>query len=83
MRAMAGSLFTALLLTTLFIMVASSEETRTPPITLDRAVHFSAPDGSDIQVPAATYRIEQEGESQLRLLSEAAQPIQVYRSLKP
>jgi hypothetical protein len=83
MRAMAGSLSATLLLTTLLIMVASSEETRPPTITLDRAVHFTAADGGYIQVPAATYRIEQAGESGLRLAKEGAQPIEIQATTIP
>jgi len=46
-------------------------------ITLDRPLHFTAPDGSDVGLPAASYRIEQAGESGLRLLKEGAPPIEI------
>jgi hypothetical protein len=48
-----------------------------PTITQDRPVHFIAPDGSDVQLPAASYHIEQSGESGLRLAREEAQAIEI------
>jgi hypothetical protein len=45
-----------------------------PTITLDRPAHFFSPDGSDVTVPSGTYLVEQEGDSQLRLLGEGDQP---------
>jgi hypothetical protein len=48
-----------------------------PTITQDRPVHFIAPDGSDVQLPAASYLIEQSGESGLRLAREGAQAIEI------
>jgi hypothetical protein len=46
-------------------------------ITLDRPAHFTAPDGSDVQLPAASYRIEQAGESSLRLVKDGAPAIEI------
>lgn len=40
-------------------------------IQLNQPLHFSAPDGTDVVVPAGTYRVEQAGDSQLRLVSTA------------
>ena len=45
------------------------------PITrLDKAGHFTAPDGSDVLVGAGTYRVEQSAETHLRLIAEPPQP---------
>ncbi len=46
-------------------------------IVLDRPAHFTAPDGSDVQLPAASYRIEQAGESSLRLEKDGAPAIEI------
>ncbi len=54
-----------------------ASETQSTTITFAAPVHFLMLDGNDVQVPAGTYRIEQAGESQLRLLSESAPPIQI------
>jgi hypothetical protein len=54
-----------------------ASETQGTTITFAAPVHFLMLDGNDVQVPGGTYRIEQAGESQLRLLSESAQPIQI------
>ena len=54
-----------------------ASETQSTTITFVAPVHFLMLDGNDVQVPAGTYRIEQAGESQLRLLSESAPPIQI------
>jgi hypothetical protein len=48
-----------------------------PTITLERPAHFTAPDGSDVQLPATSYRIEQAGESSLRLLKGGTPPIEI------
>jgi hypothetical protein len=48
--------------------------TAAPMISLDRAVHFTAPDGSDLTVAAGTYRVEQAMEAQLRLFADPPQP---------
>ena len=54
-----------------------ASETQSTTITFVAPGHFLMLDGNDVQVPAGTYRIEQAGESQLRLLSESAPPIQI------
>ena len=41
---------------------------------LDKASHFTAPDGSDVLVPAGTYRVERSSETQLRLVADPPQP---------
>lgn len=43
-------------------------------IVLDRAVHFTAPDGSDLTVAAGTYRVEQAMSDQIRLIADPPQP---------
>ncbi|BFU94113.1 MAG: hypothetical protein NTNFB02_08350 [Nitrospira sp.] len=42
---------------------AASQQT----VTFDRPIHFTAPDGSDLEVPAGPYQVEPAGESRLRL----------------
>lgn len=36
-------------------------------VTLDEPLHFTAPDGSDVEVPTGTYQVEPTGELRLRL----------------
>ncbi len=36
-------------------------------VTLDRSMHFTSPEGNDIEVPAGTYQVEAAGELHLRL----------------
>lgn len=38
-----------------------------PTVMVDRSIHFSNPEGSDVEIPAGTYHVEPEGESRLRL----------------
>jgi hypothetical protein len=38
-----------------------------PTVTLDRSVHFTSPEGNDVEAPAGTYHVEPERESRLRL----------------
>jgi len=45
-----------------------------PAVQLDKASHFTAPDGTDVLVPAGTYRVERSAETQLRLLADPPQP---------
>ncbi len=45
-----------------------------PAVLLDRAVHFTSPDGSDLTVAAGTYRVEQSAETHLRLVAAPPQP---------
>lgn len=40
-----------------------------PTVILDRSIHFTGPDGSDVEAPAGTYHVESAGESRLRLTS--------------
>ncbi|MBU6480863.1 MAG: hypothetical protein KGS09_10020 [Nitrospirae bacterium] len=45
-----------------------------PAVLLDKAGHFTAPDGTDVLVAAGTYRLEQSAETQLRLVADPPQP---------
>jgi hypothetical protein len=45
-----------------------------PSVMLEKAVHFTTPDGSDIQVPSGMYQIEPAGNSSLRLSPNGGQP---------
>lgn len=40
-----------------------------PTVILDRSIHFTGPDGSDVEAPAGTYHVESAEESRLRLTS--------------
>lgn len=40
-----------------------------PTVTLDQSVHFTSPEGNDVEVPPGTYHVESAGESRLRLNS--------------
>jgi hypothetical protein len=70
------------LIMTMFTLISSMEDrslaaaavSGAPAITLEKTVHFTAPDGSDVQVPAGAYRVEQAGDKQLRLLPTTGQP---------
>src|SRR5207244_3457686 len=55
----------------------------TPTISLDRAIHFTAPNGNDIELSSGIYRVEQTVESQLRLLHEDGQPIEIQATQIP
>lgn len=53
-------------------MVAACATTPPPPqsstmVTLEKAVHFSAPDGADVTIPAGRYDVAPGGEEQLNL----------------
>ncbi len=38
-----------------------------PTVMLDRSIHFTSPEGTDVKVPAGPYHLESAGESRLRL----------------
>ena len=63
-RVISGALVLVLVVT-----AGYAAETQAPPATLilDRTVHFTAWDGSDIQLPSGIYRVEQAGDGSLRL----------------
>jgi len=52
-------------------------------IDLPRSIHFTAPDGGDVQLPPASYHIEQAGESSLRLVKDGAPPIEIQATRIP
>lgn len=52
-----------------------------PTVTLDRSVHFSAPDETDIEAQAGMYQIESAGESRLRLTPVAGGPALVIQAM--
>ena len=54
-----------------------------PVISLDRPTHFTAPDGSDVQLPAASYSLEPAGESSLRLIKDAEPAIEIQATRVP
>jgi hypothetical protein len=45
-----------------------------PAVLLDKASHFTAPDGTDMLVAAGTYHVEQSAGTQLRLVADPPQP---------
>ncbi|MDH4195180.1 MAG: hypothetical protein OEV70_13635, partial [Nitrospirota bacterium] len=49
-------------------------ETTISSVTLDRAIHFTAPDGNDVVAEAGTYTVQAAGDSHLRLLPQTDQP---------
>jgi hypothetical protein len=64
-----------------FVVSAGADTIHT--IVLDRPAHFTAPDGSDMQLPPANYHIEQAGESSLRLVKDGAPPIEIQATRIP
>jgi hypothetical protein len=52
-------------------------------ITLNRATHFTASDGSDIQISPGKYQVEQSGESGLRLTKEDMKSIEIQAQKIP
>lgn len=61
---------TALLMAFLTADLALAQQAATlPTVMLDRSIHFSNPEGSDVEVPAGTYHVESAGRSRLRLNS--------------
>lgn len=49
-------------------------ETTVLTVTLDRAIHFTAPDGTDVVAEAGTYSVQPTGISSLRLFPQTEQP---------
>jgi hypothetical protein len=49
-------------------------ETPISTVTLDHAIHFTAPDGNDMVAEAGTYTVQVAGDSHLRLLPQTDQP---------
>ncbi|MBU6435779.1 MAG: hypothetical protein KJS98_20920, partial [Nitrospirae bacterium] len=54
-----------------------------PTVTLDQPAHFTAVEGNDVQLPAASYRVEQFGDSGLRLMRVGAPPIEIQATRIP
>jgi hypothetical protein len=52
--------------------LGAQAETAVPTVTLDRAIHFTAPNGSDLLVAADTYQVEQATGTNIRLVTEAS-----------
>jgi len=77
MRRTTGSIQAILLLAAVCAIPAWGDPAPPAMITLDRPAHFTAFDGSDVEIAAGAYRIEVAGESHLRLLSEAAGPVEI------
>jgi hypothetical protein len=63
--------------------LARAEGETVTSISLDRPVHFTASDGSEIHVAATIYRIEQAGESHLRLVKDDATAIEIPATRLP
>ena len=70
----ARSRFSALLAALCFASTVYSVEISTPFISLDQAVHFTTPDGSDVHLSADSYGVEQAGDSSLRLFPSGGLP---------
>jgi len=49
-------------------------ETTVSTVILDRAIHFTAPDGNDVVADAGTYTVQPAGDTHLRLLPQTDQP---------
>ena len=54
-----------------------------PTVTLDQPAHFTAVEGNDVQLPVASYRVEQFGDSGLRLMRVGAPPIEIQATRIP
>lgn len=48
-------------------LVLAQHAATLPTVTLDRSVHFTSPEGTDVEAPAGTYHVESAGGSRLRL----------------
>ena len=57
--------------------VLAAQDLQPSEIVIPRSAHFSAPDGSDVVVPAGIYVVELASESQLRLVPRDGEPIVV------
>lgn len=65
---------TCLVIVSLLFTVRGWATPESPAVLLDKASHFTAPDGTDVLVAAGTYRVEQSAETQLRLVADPPQP---------
>ncbi len=70
---------TALLMAWLVAGGALAQQAATlPTVTLDRSVHFIAPDGTDVEVPTGTYQVETAEEHRLRLTpTDGGEPVTI------
>jgi uncharacterized repeat protein (TIGR01451 family) len=66
--------FVLLMTASLGVLTAEADESA-PTFTLDKAIHFTAPDGSDLEVAPGLYRVMQAGESHMRITGEGSPPV--------
>jgi hypothetical protein len=65
---------TCLVVVSLFFTARGWAAPESPVVLLDKASHFTAPDGTDVLVAAGTYLVEQSAETHLRLVADSPQP---------